>query len=453
MPPPEPCAMQPADLIIAARWIVPVEPEGQVLNDHALVVRDGRIVDLLPTAEATRRYAAVALVRRPNHVLLPGLVNAHTHSPMTLFRGFADDMPLSAWLGQHIWPAEARWVDAGFVRDGAELAMLEMLRGGTTCFNDMYFFPDVVARAVDASGLRACIGMIVLEQPTVWAQNAEEYLRKGLAVRDQFRGHPRISMVFAPHAPYTVADSSFRQIQLLANELDTQIHMHVHETADEIAESERRFSRRPLQRLDEMGLLTPLLAAVHMTQLLPEEIALLRERGVSVVHCPESNLKLASGFCPVAELASAGINIALGTDGAASNNDLDMFGEMRSCALLAKGVAQRADVAPAAAVLSMATLNGAKALGLDDRIGSLLPGKEADVICVDLSAPATQPVYDPVSHLVYAASRDQVSDVWVAGRQLLADGQPLLAESALILARAEAWRARLSATPESVADD
>jgi len=453
MPPPEPHTMQPADLIITARWIIPVEPEGQVLDDHALVVRDGQIIDLLPSAEAIQRYVAPELIRRPNHVLLPGLVNAHTHSPMTLFRGFAGDMPLDAWLGQHIWPAEARWVDAGFVRDGAELAMLEMLRGGTTCFNDMYFFPDVIARAVDASGLRACVGMIVLEHPTVWAQDAEEYLRKGLAVRDQFRDHPRISMVFAPHAPYTVSDSSFRQIQLLANELDTQIHMHVHETADEVSDSERHFSRRPLQRLDELGLLTPLLAAVHMTQLLPEEISLLRERGVSVVHCPESNLKLASGFCPVAEIAAAGINIALGTDGAASNNDLDMFGEMRSCALLAKGVAQRADVAPAASVLSMATLNGAQALGLRDRIGSLLAGKEADVICVDLSAAATQPVYDPVSQLVYATSRDQVSDVWVAGRQLLSGGQPMMADAALILARAEAWRMRLSATPGSVTDD
>lgn len=453
MPPPEPHTMQPADLIITARWIIPVEPEGQVLDDHALVVRDGQIIDLLPAAEAMQRYVAPELIRRPNHVLLPGLVNAHTHSPMTLFRGFADDMPLDAWLGQHIWPAETRWVDAGFVRDGAELAMLEMLRGGTTCFNDMYFFPDVIARAVDASGLRACVGMIVLEHPTVWAQDAEEYLRKGLAVRDQFRDHPRISMVFAPHAPYTVSDSSFRQIQLLANELDTQIHMHVHETADEVSDSQRHFSRRPLQRLDELGLLTPLLAAVHMTQLLPDEISLLRERGVSVVHCPESNLKLASGFCPVADIAAAGINIALGTDGAGSNNDLDMFGEMRSCALLAKGVAQRADVAPAAAVLSMATLNGAQALGLRDRIGSLLAGKEADVICVDLSAAATQPVYDPVSQLVYATSRDQVSDVWVAGRQLLSGGQPMMADAALILARAEAWRMRLSATPGSVADD
>jgi 5-methylthioadenosine/S-adenosylhomocysteine deaminase len=445
--------MDPADIIISARWIIPVEPEGQVLDDHALVVRDGRILDLLPAAEALRRYAAREVLQRPHHVLLPGLVNAHTHSPMTLFRGMADDLPLDIWLGQHIWPAEARWVDAGFVRDGTELAMLEMLSGGTTCFNDMYFFPDVIAHAVDASGLRAGIGMIVLEHPTVWAQDADEYLRKGLAVRDQFRGHPRISMSFAPHAPYTVADDSFRQIRLLANELDTQLHMHVHETAREIDDSQKRYARRPLQRLDELGLLTPQLAAVHMTQLRAAEIPLLAERGVSVVHCPESNLKLASGFCPVSELAKAGINLALGTDGAGSNNDLDMFGEMRSCALLAKGVAQRADVAPAAAVLGMATRNGAQALGLGDRIGSLLAGKEADVICVDLSAAATQPVYDPISQLVYATSRDQVSDAWVAGRQLLADHQPLLADAPAILARAEAWRARLSTSRGSVAHD
>ncbi|MDQ1303242.1 MAG: 5-methylthioadenosine/S-adenosylhomocysteine deaminase [Pseudomonadota bacterium] len=453
MPPPEASAMYPADLIISARWTIPVEPEGQVLDDHALVVRDGRIVDLLPAAEATQRYAPRELIRRPQHVLLPGLVNAHTHSPMTLFRGMADDLPLDTWLNEHIWPAEARWVDGGFVRDGAELAMLEMLQGGTTCFNDMYFFPDVIARAVDASGLRACVGMIVLEQATVWARDAGEYLRKGLAARDQFRGHPRVSMIFAPHAPYTVADDSFREIRLLANELDTQIHMHVHETASEISASQKRHARRPLQRLDELGLLTPLLAAVHMTQLTAGEIPLLASRGVSVVHCPESNLKLASGFCPIADLAAAGINIALGTDGASSNNDLDMFGEMRSCALLAKGVAQRADAAPAATVLGMATLNGAKALGLGDRIGSLVTGKEADVICVDLSAAATQPVYDPVSQLVYATSRDQVSDVWVAGRQLLADHQPLVADAPAILARAESWRARLSAARGSVAHD
>jgi 5-methylthioadenosine/S-adenosylhomocysteine deaminase len=315
----------------------------------------------------------------------------------------------------------------------------------------MYFFPDVIAAAVDASGLRACVGMIVLEQATVWAGDADEYLQKGLAARDQFRGHPRVSMIFAPHAPYTVADDSFRRIRLLANELDVQIHMHVHETAGEISGSQKQHARRPLQRLDELGLLTPLLAAVHMTQLTTGEIALLAGRGVSVVHCPESNLKLASGFCPVADLAAAGINLAIGTDGASSNNDLDMFGEMRSCALLAKGVAQRADVAPAAAVLRMATLGGAQALGLGDRIGSLAAGKEADVICVDLSAAATQPVYDPVSQLVYATSRDQVSDVWVAGRQLLADRQPLLADAPAILARAEAWRARLSAARGSTA--
>jgi 5-methylthioadenosine/S-adenosylhomocysteine deaminase len=377
---------------------------------------------------------------------MPGLVNAHTHAAMTLFRGMADDVPLDTWLNRRIWPAEARWVTADFVRDGAELALLEMLQGGTTTCGDMYYFPDAVARAVADSGLRAVVGMIVLEFPTVWAQSADEYLSKGLAVRDQFKGHPRVSTMFAPHAPYTVADRTFEQIRMLADELEAPIQMHVHETAEEIATSIAQFRCRPLQRLDKLGILTPLLAAVHMTQLAAEEIGLLASRGASVVHCPESNLKLASGLCPVAALAAAGVNVALGTDGPASNNDLDMFGEMRTAALLAKGVAQRADVLPAADVLRMATLNGAQALGLGDRIGSLLPGKEADLICVDLARAASQPVHFPVSQLVYSTSRDQVTDVWVAGQQLLEAGRPTIADAEGILERAAGWAEKLRRT-------
>ena len=435
--------MHPADLIITARWIVPVEPSGVVLEEHAVVVRDGRILAVLPRADALAAYPTASRIDRPSHVLLPGLVNAHTHAAMTLFRGMADDLPLDTWLNQHIWPAEARWVTADFVRDGTELALLEMLQGGTTTCGDMYYFPDTVARAVADSGMRASVGMIVLEHPTVWAASADEYLSKGLAVRDQFKGHPRVSTMFAPHAPYTVANGTFEQIRMLADELESPIQMHVHETAEEIAASEKEFQCRPLKRLDALGIVTPLLGAVHMTQLDAEEIALLAARGASVVHCPESNLKLASGLCPVARLVAAGVNVAIGTDGAASNNDLDMFGEMRTAALLAKGVAQRADVAPAAAILRMATLSGAQALGLADRVGSLQPGKDADLICVDLSRPASQPVFSPISQLVYAASRDQVTDVWVAGLQLLEAGQPLVADSDAILARAAAWGEKL----------
>ncbi|MDH5275801.1 MAG: TRZ/ATZ family hydrolase [Gammaproteobacteria bacterium] len=435
--------MHPAELIISARWIVPVEPAGAVLAEHAIVVRDGRILAVLPCAEALELYPSAGRVDRPHHVLLPGLVNTHTHAAMTLLRGMADDLPLETWLNQHIWPTETRWVTPEFVRDGTELALLEMLQGGTTSFGDMYFFPDVVARAVADSGLRAAVGMIVLEQATVWAQSADEYLSKGLAVRDQFKAHPRVSTLFAPHAPYSVADRTFGQIRVLADELDVPIHMHVHETAAEVAMGIGEYRCRPLQRLDTLGMVTPLLAAAHMTQLEPDEIALLASRGSTVIHCPESNLKLASGMCPVARLVDAGVNVALGTDGAASNNDLDMFGEMRTAALLAKGIAGRAEALPAAMILQMATLNGAAALGLADRIGSLLPGKEADLICVDLSRPATQPVYSPISQLVYSTTRDQVTDVWVAGQQLLDGGRPTLADSGSILARAAAWGNKL----------
>lgn len=438
--------MQAADLILAPRWIVPVEPAGQVLADHALVVRDGLIVAVLPRQQAVATFRATCLLERPDHVLMPGLVNAHTHAAMSLFRGLADDLPLEVWLREYIWPAETRWVAADFVRDGAELAMLEMVRGGTTCFSDMYFFPDIVGLAAIDHGLRTCIGMIVLEHPTIWATSADEYISKGLAVHDQFRGQPLIRTTFAPHAPYTVSDESFRQIRMLADELEAPITMHVAETATEVSESCRDHGRRPLRRLDDLGLVSPLLAAVHVTQIDDREIALLASRGATVVHCPESNLKLASGFCPVGRLLASGVNVALGTDGACSNNDLDMFGEMRTAALVAKAVAGDARTADAASVLTMATLGGARALGLADTIGSLVPGKQADLICVDLSAPATQPVHHPISQLVYAASRDQVSDVFVAGRQLLADGVPTMVDASAIVGRAAVWQQKLGST-------
>ncbi len=435
--------MQSADLIINARWIIPVEPEGLVLQHHSLVVRDEVIVAILPTANALQVFSAPTVVDRPEHALLPGLVNAHTHAARTLFRGLADTLPHDDWLRRPMWPAEARWVSGEFVRDGVELAVLEMLSGGTTCFADRYFFPDATARVVAESGLRAWVGMVVLDQPTIWANTPDEYLRKGLAVRDQFRGHPRITLGFAPHAPCTVSDGTLAQVRVLADELETQISMHVHETAQAVADACHQDGRRPLSRLDALGLLTPQFMAVHMTDLTPTEIGQLARRGASVVHCAESNLKLASGFCPVTRLLDAGVNVALGTDGAASNNDLDMWGEMRTAALLATGVAQQADALPAARALRMATLNGAMALGLGDRIGSLEPGKSADLICADLSAPHCQPVYDPISQLVYSAGRDQVTDVWVAGRQLLRNRAPLQADRAGILDRARHWGQRI----------
>ncbi len=407
------------DTLLQARWLIPVNPAHDCLEHHTIAIDDGRIVDILPNDQAILQYSAKNRIAYPEHALMPGMINSHTHAAMSLFRGLADDLALMDWLQNHIWPAEQKWVNEAFVQTGTELAIAEMLRCGTTCFNDMYFYPDVSARVASRVGIRACVGLIVLDFPTVWASNADEYIDKGTALRDQYRDDALIRTAFAPHAPYTVSDAPLQKIRTLADELDVPVHMHVHETAFEVADAVKQSGKRPLQRLQELDLLSPNLLAVHMTQLLDSEITALAEAGSHVVHCPESNLKLASGFCPVAKLLAAGVNVALGTDGAASNNDLDMFGEMRTAALLAKGVANDATALPAHQALEMATINGARALGIDSVTGSLEVGKQADIIAVDLSAIETTPMFDPISHLVYCTGRNQVSDVWVAGKHLM----------------------------------
>ena len=417
------CAMKQVDTILHARWVIPVDSSDRVLADHSIAVVEDKIEAIAPRAQIEQQYTAAATVDVSEHALIPGLVNAHTHAAMSLFRGMADDLALMDWLQQHIWPAESAHVNEHFVQLGVELALAEMIRGGVTCMNDMYFFPDVAARVCKQAGFRATVGLIALDFPTVWARDADEYIDKGIAVHDQYRGDALINVAFAPHAPYTVSDKPLEKIRTLADELDAPIHMHVHETAHEVQQAEADNGKRPLARLRELGLLSPALMAVHMTQLLDEEIALLAESGSHVIHCPESNLKLASGFCPVARLQQQHINVALGTDGAASNNDLDLLGEMRTAALLAKGVAQDATALPAAQALQMATLNGARALGLDKHIGSLEVGKQADIVAVNFATIETTPVFDPVSHLVYCCDRSQVSDVWVAGRQLMKQRQ------------------------------
>lgn len=411
--------MKAIDTLLQARWIIPVNPAHDCLEQHSIAIDDGRIIDILPSAQAVQHYQPRQLLDYPEHVLMPGMINSHTHAAMNLFRGLADDLALMDWLQNHIWPAEQKCVNEAFVQTGTELAIAEMLRCGTTCFNDMYFYPDVSARVAKRIGMRASIGLIVLDFPTMWAANAEDYIDKGTALRDAYRDDDLIRTAFAPHAPYTVSDEPLLKIRTLADELDVPIHMHVHETAFEVEDAVKQSGKRPLQRLHELGLVSPNLLAVHMTQLLDSEIKLLAETGAHVLHCPESNLKLASGFCPVAKLLAAGVNVALGTDGAASNNDLDMFGEMRTAALLAKGVANDATAVPAHQALEMATINGARALGIDNDTGSLEIGKQADLIAVDFSDIETTPVFDPISHLVYCAGREQVSDVWVAGKHLM----------------------------------
>ena len=435
--------MQPVDTLLEGRWVIPVEPEGVVLEHHSVVIDGGRIRSILPHAEARSGYAASHTVELREHVLLPGLVNAHTHAGMTLMRGMADDLPLMRWLEEHIWPVEGRWVGDEFVRDGTMLAVAEMLRGGTTCFNDMYFYPGDAGRTAAAAGMRSVVGMIVLDFPTVWAGGADEYLARATEVHDEFRSHPLVDTAFAPHAPYTVSDGPLERVRVLADELDVPVHIHLHETRGEVESAVAAQGVRPFARLDALELVSPRLMAVHMTELAQEEIERLAECGAHVVHCPESNLKLASGFCPVAKLAAAGVNVALGTDGAASNNDLDMIQEMRTASLVAKAVARDATAVPAHRAIAMATIAGARALGKDETIGSLVPGKAADVIAVDLGAIESQPVYDAASQIAFSASRSQVSDVWVAGRRLLHDGALLTVDEDRVLARARHWRTRI----------
>jgi len=412
---------QPVDLAIEARWVVPVEPAGVILDNHSVIVQAGRITALLPTAEATERYAPAEQVRLADHVLVPGLVNLHTHAAMALMRGLADDLPLMTWLKKHIWPAEARHASREMVYDGTLLAAAEMLRGGVTCANDMYFFPDAAGQAFLDAGMRAAVGLIVIEFPTTYASDPDDYLAKGIAARDAAREQSRLSFCFAPHAPYTVSDRTFSRIGIMAEELDLPIHIHLHETADEVRESVASHSVRPIQRLDSLGLVSPRLIAVHAVHLTEGELALLARQGCSVAHCPSSNLKLASGLAPVPALLDAGVNVGLGSDGAASNNRLDVFQEMRIAALLAKAVSGNPETMPAHAALHAATLAGARALGLERTIGSIEVGKSADLCAVSLESLETRPCYDPVSHLVYAAGREHVTDVWVEGNRVVID--------------------------------
>ncbi|MXV08981.1 MULTISPECIES: TRZ/ATZ family hydrolase [Xanthomonas] len=431
------------DLLIEAGYVVPIEPHAVVLEDHAVAVRGSEIVAVLPIAEARTRFAATRTVSRPDAALLPGLVNAHTHNPMTLLRGIADDLPLMVWLQQHIWPVETAVIGPEFVADGTALAIAEMLRGGTTCANENYFFADVQAAVYKQHGFRARVGTVIIDFPTAWAKTSDEYFARACEVHDQWRDDPLVGIAFAPHAPYTVNDANFERVRMLSDQLEVPVHLHTHETAQEIADSLKQYGQRPLARLDRLGLVNDRLIAVHMTQLTDAEIHLCAERGVSVVHCPESNLKLASGFCPACALQRAGVNLAIGTDGCASNNDLDMFSENRTAAILAKAVANDATALDAASTLRAATLGGARALGFGEKIGSIEPGKQADLICVDLSALETQPLHNVLSQLVYATGRQQVSDVWIAGQPKLSQRVLVDMDVDALVANARQWRERI----------
>lgn len=433
----------PLDCLLLPEWLVPVEPAGVILKNYALGIRGDRIVLIAPREQALKIPCA-DIRELPNTLLTPGLINAHGHAAMSLFRGLADDMPLHTWLNEHIWPAEALWVNEDFIRDGTELAIAEQLKNGISCFSDMYFFPEIASQLVHSSGIRAQVTVPMLDFPVPGARNNAEALRKGLQLFDDFKQHPRLTIGFGPHAPYTVCDQGLDNIVMLAAQLDAPVQMHVHETAAEIQQSLDTYGERPLARLARLGLLGPRFQAVHMTQVNEEDIALLVQSNSSVIHCPESNLKLASGFCPIERLWNAGVNVAIGTDGAASNNNLDLLGETRTAALLAKAVAQSASAIDAHRALRMATLNGARAMGIDAQTGSLEVGKLADITAFNFNDLSVQPVYDPVSQLIYAAARNCVEHVWVGGKQLLKDRQLLRMDEQKIIRKSQDWARKIS---------
>jgi 5-methylthioadenosine/S-adenosylhomocysteine deaminase len=435
--------MQTIDTLICAAHVVPVEPRG-VLADHAVAIEGGRILEVLPIPRALERYDAGEVVRLDNHVLIPGLVNLHCHAAMTLMRGIADDVPLMSWLQDHIWPAEAKHVSDEFVHDGSLLAMAEMLRGGVTCVNDMYFFPEATARAALRARMRASLGVIAIEFPSAYAPDASTYLQKGLATRDAYLGEALLSFCLAPHAPYTVGDDTLKRIAVLAEEIDLPIHCHVHETRAEIEQGLQKDGMRPFERLRRLGIVGPHLIAVHAVHMEDVELDTMAREGVSVAHCPSSNLKLGSGIARVADMRRRGIRVGVGTDSAASNNRLDLMTEMRTAALLAKGASGDASAVSAPEALEMATLECARAIGLDDRIGSIVPGKSADLAAVELSSLETLPCFDPVSHLVYAAGREHVTDVWIEGEARLRARALIGLDEQDLRDKARWWQKKLS---------
>ena len=439
--------MQQAQTLIHCSTLIPVNNSAteskQVLLDHSMVIQDGRILDILPTSQAQQNYSNDSALHYKHHIVIPGLINTHTHAAMTLFRGLANDLPLMEWLENHIWPAEQKWVSEDFVQLGTQLAMAEMLRSGVTCFNDMYFYAENTAQEATKSGMRAHIGMILLDFPTQYAKDPDEYFAKGLALYDQYKAHPLVKCTFAPHAPYTVSNTPLERVAMLSNELELSVHIHLHETQIEIAQSLEKYNARPIQRLHDIGLINSNLVAVHMTHLEEDEIDLLAETNANIVHCPQSNLKLASGFCPVQILKDKNINVAIGTDSCSSNDDLDMLSEMHSAALLAKGVANDAAALPAYETLRCATINAAIALGIDHDTGSLEIGKSADFCVIDVDTLEAQPIYDPIGHLIYATQRNQVSDVWVAGKQLLSNRELLTLDQDEIITKTKKMNSKI----------
>jgi len=435
--------MQQVDQIIHAKWIITCENPSKELANHAIAIKDSKIVGILPSSETDKQWQSSSVQHLNSHAIMPGLINTHTHIAMNIFRGLADDLELMDWLTNHIWPAEGKWVSAELVYDASLLAMAEMIRCGTVRFNDMYFFPEATAQAAEKAGMHAHIGMTIIDVPTAWAKTTEEYFAKSLEFYQAYKNHPMVTPTFAPHSTYTVSRENLMKINELAKEYNVKINIHLQEVKSEADQTVAKYNLRPLALLESINMVSPNLIAIHMTDVDDKDIAILKKHQPSVVHCPESNMKLASGICPVEKMLKNGINVALGTDGAASNNDLDMIGEMRSAAFLGKLASNDPKAVSAATAMQMATLNAAKALGVDDIAGSLTPGKFADFIAIDLEQIETQPLYHAISQIVYAASRNQVTDVWIAGKKVLENRKLLTLDETEILNKAKSWRNKI----------
>ena len=436
--------MAATEQLLSATWVLPIAPTHQVIDNGAIYIANGRVKDVGSLATLLQRYPHVQRQHFDQHVLMPGLVNAHGHAAMTLLRGCGEDMPLMNWLNERIWPLERALVSPEFVVDGVELACAEQIRNGVTAFADNYFYPERIAALVQKIGVRALLACPVLDFPMPGCADPKEAIAKTLKLHDDCQAYPLVNVAFGPHAPYTVSDEWLSQIATYAEELGLLVHMHVHESAHEIEESIKKYGVRPLERLENLGVLGPHFVAVHSVHLNDKDIEILKRHNVGVVHCPESNLKLASGFSPVARLMREGIRVAIGTDGAASNNDLDLLGELRTATMLGKALANDPTAMRAEDMLYMATMGGAKALGLESEIGSLEIDKSADIIAVNLSSLSMQPVFNPIYSLIYSASGHHVSDVWVAGQSLLRNGELLTINEPSLMQRIAHWQNRIT---------
>jgi 5-methylthioadenosine/S-adenosylhomocysteine deaminase len=436
-PPGRPAPVADADLLLLGGIVVTMDPRHTVYAEGAVAVRGGRILAVGPRQEVAGRYRAPRTLDAGGGLLLPGLIDGHTHLPMTLFRGLADDLPLHTWLEQHVWPAEHQFLNPETVRWGARLGAAELIRSGVTTCCDMYFFEDRVAEAVEEAGLRAILGQGLIDAGSA-AADVERKVADAERFVERWRGHGRIVPALGPHAPYTVSPDFFRRLHALAERLGVPLITHLAETKGEVQDIAARYGRTPVRHLAHLGVLTDRLIAAHCVWVDPEEIGLLAASRAGVVHCPRSNLKLASGIAPVPDLLAAGVRLGLGTDGAASNNELDLFAEIQAAALIHKGVRLDPLAVPAPAAVEMATVGGARALQLDHLTGSLEAGKRADVVVLDLEEDNLVPLYDPVSHLAYAVAAADVRTVLIDGRVVLEDGKLLTLDEAEVRRRVRA---------------